>query len=270
MCLKGRQSSRTVFQLFGQCWEGILALLFTFLVLVLLFCTLASARNTELGVAGSHNKSMTSEEWTSFVAAYSNPFLSRQKLLKVYTQLRRFSGKSFRVYPFQTNLIGVAKPGGKIMIDISIVGKPVEILAFWLAHEWAHHDLGHAINRFATPRMTINALLRRRRFPTASEDEADVWAARFMALNHYAISGVLEDLCRLRGDRPDKVHSSWEQRALNVAATYNRITGQAVQPSCLSQAMLKQRFAVGGNNNPICGTCWRPVMRRTLGVILYP
>ncbi len=238
MRLRGRRWEKEL-PLRGEwmCWQEASLIMASLVMLLVVVSSGHALEKTSATVSvsqgvGVYGEAMTFEDWTGVVSANANPVLSRQKLLRVYSQLLKYSGKNFRVYPYQTNLIGLAKPGGVIMIDISIVGKPVEILAFWLAHEWAHQDLGHAVNRFATPQMTINAMLRRQRFPTSSEDEADIWAARFMARHNYPIAGVLENICRLSKGRPDKSHSSRELRAMNVAAAYNVITGQNVVSSC--------------------------------------
>ncbi len=198
--------------------------------------------------AGRYHDAMRFEDWLGLVAAHNNPQFSRHKLHKVYSQLLGYSGKQFKVFPYQTNLIGLAKPGGEIIIDISVIGKPIEVLAFWLAHEWAHQDLGHAVNQFSTPQMTRNAFLRRKAFPTSSEDEADMWAAEFLARHDYQLQPILQYFCGMENDSRDRNHSSWQLRALNVIHHYNRVSGRNIVPLCQGNPGLGYGGAVMARN----------------------
>ena len=171
-------------------------------------------------------------EWNDARRALSNPGAVQAMVARIHRQLRRHSGKSFPVYPYQTNQIGRALPGGAILIDLSTLGKPPEVVAFWLAHEWAHQDLGHTPNIFSHPSQSYRAWQRQALYPTANEDDADVYAGRFLAEYGYDIARVLRSLCRLPSSPYDQTHSTGPQRALNVARAYRSNGGRHVASPC--------------------------------------
>ena len=161
------------------------------------------------------------------------PFEDRKKLLRVFAQLQKYSGKIYTVYAANTNKIGIAKPGGIILMDLETMHKPEPVLAFWLAHEWGHQDLGHAPNAQSPIQATYAAFVRRKYFPTSSEDEADRYAARFLARTGIDIQPALHDLCALPASAAGKQHRPAWQRAMTVAMFYSRISGKAVKSPCL-------------------------------------
>jgi hypothetical protein len=90
-----------------------------------------------------------------------------------------------------------------------------EVTAFWMAHEWGHHVLGHpqmVLSRVGQWLMAMSG--------SANEDAADRWAGRFLSRNKYDIAPVLAFLCSMPGGGPGDSHSSGETRARNTARAY--------------------------------------------------
>ena len=147
------------------------------------------------------------------------------KVNSVVQQLILDTNEVYRVIPGQTFSIGQAHMGGWIILDISTATKDQDILAFWLAHEWAHQHLGHQANIY-NPQGNI---WRFRKTPTADEDAADAWAGGFLARNGYPVKKVLNHLNDLPHAHGDYAHSDGGRRAKIVAKTYSRYARQDVQ-----------------------------------------
>lgn len=110
---------------------------------------LPSALNANQGVEAELHFEREFQDQLRFL---SNPELARQRVIFIRQQLVRHSGKNFQIYPVpNTGNIGVALDGGVILLDGGTLGKPMNVLAFWLAQEWAHHDLSHSRNAFGQP-----------------------------------------------------------------------------------------------------------------------
>jgi hypothetical protein len=142
---------------------------------------------------------------------------------RVHTVIRKLivdTGKTFHVVPGQQFTIGQAHNGGWIILDISTTQKGDDVLAFWLAHEWAHEHLGHAANIY----QPVGDPWRYRPLPSSDEDAADVWAGGFAARHGYALAPILADLRRQPAD-PSGAHSPGAVRAENVKAAYEAETG---------------------------------------------
>ena len=151
------------------------------------------------------------------ISSELDPFNSQSRVGKIYRKLVKYSGKHFPLYTAQTNQIGQAHHGGIIIIDISKLNEPEEILAFWLAHEWGHQDLGHQSNIYQPVQKTkweYNIL------PTKKEDEADAYAAKFLAEMDYDIDSVVYQLSKLPTNPFNHSHSDGPLRALHVKKVY--------------------------------------------------
>ncbi|HET9621455.1 MAG TPA: hypothetical protein VFP84_08825 [Kofleriaceae bacterium] len=128
----------------------------------------------------------------------------------VIGQLEQWSGRSFTVVPSQTGNWGQAHSGGTILFDLSSAMQSDAVLAFRLAHEWGHEVLGHQPNMYnphGRPRLIAS--------PTQDEDEADVYAGRFLCSLGYDVEQVKMNLRRYPAITGDS-HSSGAQRASNV------------------------------------------------------
>lgn len=136
---------------------------------------------------------------------------------QVITQLRRYSNKSFVVYPVRDLAMLSAHAGGFILLDISSMANDESLLAFRLAHEWGHLVLGHQPN-ISTP---YGNPLRPRFGPTTDEDAADIYAARFLAEYGYDIEPAMLDL-RSMVVPPGDPHSNGPVRARVVQIAYEK------------------------------------------------
>lgn len=129
--------------------------------------------------------------------------------------------------------MGQAHSNGDILIDLSLFQLDVGVLEFWLAHEWGHQTLGHVTNQYIQSNGINGFLHSVPKSQTHEEDEADLFAARFLATRHsVSIYWTLDFLCNLPENPTDLEHSSGVVRAANVAAEYARITGIKPINSC--------------------------------------
>ncbi len=149
------------------------------------------------------------------------------KVNSVVEQLISDTNEVYRVVPGQTFSIGQAHMGGWIILDISTATKNQDILAFWLAHEWAHQHLGHQANIY-NPQGNI---WKYRKTPTADEDAADHWAGGFLARSGYPIQNILNHLNDLPVAHGDYAHSNGDRRARIVAKAYSQY-GDSGRKSC--------------------------------------
>ena len=138
------------------------------------------------------------------------------RVQKVISQLRAFSGESFSVLPAQTFNWGQAHAGGVILFDVSSAAQADPILAFRLAHEWGHEALGHQANIYNP----IGSTWRPRATATQFEDEADVYAGRFLFANGYDVAAV-ERALRQYPDITGDSHSGGTTRARLVRRGYD-------------------------------------------------
>ena len=166
------------------------------------------------------------DEWQKYLEALPsvssefNPSNPNSRVGRVYRQLVQDTGKQFRVFPAQTGNIGQAHAGGLILIDISKLSEPTPVLAFWLAHEWAHLELGHQPNIYRPQGTTQWQVV-----PTQREDQADIWAARFLARQGYPVEQVVQHLRQLPHSPYDHSHSEGWVRAQNVQNAYSQVGG---------------------------------------------
>lgn len=139
------------------------------------------------------------------------------RMWKIYEQLVLHSGKRFPIHPVQTNSWGQAKNGGIILIDVSFVGKPDPVLAFIMAHEWAHQDLGHASNLYKPHgnQWFFQATA------TGREDDADHYAGEFLAKFGYDIQPVLDFFSGVPDHPMDWSHSKAAVRKSNIRKAYD-------------------------------------------------
>jgi hypothetical protein len=129
------------------------------------------------------------------------------RVQRVISQLQSYSGKSFRVVPAQTGNWGQAHAGGVILFDLSSAVQDINVLAFRLAHEWGHEDLGRSPNvyqPFGNARLITS--------PTQNEDEADEYAGKLMRMYGYDIDVVKRTLMRYPTIAGDS-HSGGAERA---------------------------------------------------------
>lgn len=144
----------------------------------------------------------------NFLRAQLDP-TTNARVEQIWWQLFRRTGHVYRVLPSQNFNIGQALPFGVILLDLSTAGDPSpEVTAFFLAHEWAHQELGHVNLTVAQQGAIMMAL-----GPTANEDSADRWAARFVKDAGYDTGPIYDYLCALPGGGPGDVHSSGPERA---------------------------------------------------------
>lgn len=125
----------------------------------------------------------------------------------IISQLESYTRKSFEVLPANNGVRAEAKEPGIIELDYATLNKSEEELAFTLAHEWGHHDLGHLRNAHVTERMKIKR--------NEAEHSADFYAGIFMGYHNYDLKKLLEAKLRL----PDghTCHGSRVERAEIIA-----------------------------------------------------
>lgn len=174
------------------------------------------------GIAQMSMQEFQIREWQDAMRALANPAEVQRKVIRIAQQLHRTSGKAFPIYPAQQGTMGQALHGGIVLLDLSVAAKRIEIVAFWLAHEWAHQDLSHSLNAYTTPAAAYAAWQRGLAYPSAREDDADAYAGRFLARAGYDPKPVYAELCRLPRHPMDIQHSQGPQRAKTVAAAFAR------------------------------------------------
>jgi hypothetical protein len=111
----------------------------------------------------------------------------------IYNQLVSFSKMNFYVYYADSFPWGYANFGGAILLDKSALEKPIDILAFIMAHEWAHGALGHRANLNNPTENDWNY----NTGTTLEELEADEYAGRFLAeynYNYWPVTLFIKDL----------------------------------------------------------------------------
>ena len=138
----------------------------------------------------------------------------------IYNQLVQHTGQQYPIVFGQTFQWGQAHRGGLIILDYSTINKSPSILAFVFAHEWGHQALGHQANIY-NPQ---GAAWRYRSSPTQFEDEADVYAGRFLARYGYDMDEVYSYLSNLP-HFDDHTHSSGRERAQLVLSGYRNAGG---------------------------------------------
>ena len=183
-------------------------------------------------------------QMNGFERALRDPGIN-QRVYRIWTQLVSSSGQMYPVWPAQRNNLGQALPNGVILLDLSVAGDDDEsVTAFWLAHEYAHQVLGH-------PRLSVTML---GQFIVAQggtrfEDDADRWAARFLARNRYEVEPVLDFLCSLPGGGTSGVHSPGPVRSANVAATF----GRGTESRCTTDVAPGRSLAAGTDSCKYAG-----------------
>ena len=146
--------------------------------------------------------------------AYNYP-----KTYRVYKQLKRYSGMDYPIIFSQTFNWGQAHNGGLIILDYSTINKNKHVLAFVFAHEWGHQALGHQANVYNPYGSTWKI----RTSATQTEDEADVYAGKFLATYNYDINVVYNYLYNLPKNENDHTHSSGKKRAALVLKGYRSV-----------------------------------------------
>ena len=170
----------------------------------------------------------------SFQRALNDPTVN-DRVFTIWEELVEYSGQMYPVFPNQTFSAGQALPSGAILLDVAIAGyEDVEVTAFWLAHEYAHQVMGHPRLQVALVGSWMAAQSTRRR-----EDQADVWAARFMLKYDYPIEPVLDFLCEMPVVEFD-THSPGPDRAKQVAKAYGY--DDIGDVPCLSEEGLRLTF----------------------------
>lgn len=144
---------------------------------------------------------------------------AQAKVEPVILQLMEDTGEVFRVVPGHGFQRGQAHSGGWIILDFSLAQGPREVLAFWLAREWAHEHLGHPPSLYRP----FGASWRAMPLPNADEDLADLWAAAFLKRHGYDIEPVVDELLSLPIP-PDPARSAPKRRAAAVRAAYDAVT----------------------------------------------
>jgi hypothetical protein len=165
----------------------------------------------------------------------------------IHGQLVQYSRRSYPVIVGQTGNWGQASAAGHILLDLATLRESRDILAFKLAHEWAHLALGHgsphrsaespgAVRspnppgtenvgpsvRSAENPGTVPSPLRSAwdspgfsasDSPTATEDDADRWAGAFLRHYGYDLEAVAGYLRQQPYDPNDRTHSPGRDRA---------------------------------------------------------
>lgn len=178
-----------------------------------MFCTKASALTP-----WEYNKIETQSYFEGLNSIQINGWGElNSKVQPIVMQLVQYSNKIFKVVPGQTFQWGQAHAGGWIILDISSASKQESILAFRLSHEWGHEDLGHQPNIYSPQKKQWIF----KNGDTREEDEADLYAAKFLAIYNYPIAPVLVDLQSLPASPTGDTHSTGTNRAINVKHAYN-------------------------------------------------
>ncbi|MBB5636903.1 hypothetical protein HDE68_002816 [Pedobacter cryoconitis] len=156
----------------------------------------------------------------------------------IYRQLVSYSNMDYYIVLGQTFNWGQAHNGGIIIIDYSSINKNANILAFMFAHEWGHQALGHQENIYHPSGSNF-------RFKTSAtqyEDEADIYAGKFLASYGYDINIVCNYLNALP-ENDDHTHSTGGERAALVREGYRYIKrssggehSSSVRVACQHQA----------------------------------
>jgi hypothetical protein len=140
------------------------------------------------------------------------------KAAAIHYQLARFTGMQYPVIFAETVDWGYGHFGGVIIIDQSSIDKDRNILAFIFAHEWAHQLLGHQPNIYRTS----NGVWKYNACRAQSEDEADVYAGKFLAIFGYEPNIVYDYLSALpKSDH--HTHSTGKERAELVRRGYTSV-----------------------------------------------
>lgn len=199
-------------RLFTSKTKGLKHFLLAASALMYLFCPLISSADDKI--------LYLQKELIDFYRGSAKLQLSKDLYISdigdVYRKLESYSKKTFRVIPAQTFNIGQAHAGGLILIDVSMLAKNKSVFAWALAHEWAHECLDHQPNLY-----NVGTQWRFRRTPTEFEDEADKYAAEFIAHFNYAVEPVIQYLNNLPNFEGDFEHSSGGKRAAAVKKAYN-------------------------------------------------
>jgi hypothetical protein len=181
---------------------------------------LAAAVLFAISVPLSAQKSLatyTVDEWQDFFHGLTNLSRNHEEAYSIYNDLRDYSGHDYRVVYGQTFQWGQAHPGGVIILDVSTLQKPRDVLAFVFAHEWAHEALGHQPNIYNPYGSTWKI----RQWPTQDEDEADYYAGGFLQAKGYDVEAVTEYLRDVPVVAGDYTHSTGVVRARTVVAGAN-------------------------------------------------
>ncbi|MGE0492739.1 MAG: hypothetical protein AB7S38_26235 [Vulcanimicrobiota bacterium] len=193
-----------------------------FFIGVLVFFVLLSSSGPCLAQGSGYEL----QEWSDYYNGLRNLGPNQQEAWEIYQELRQFSGQEFQVVFGQTFRWGEARPGGVIILDVSTMQKPRPIHAYKFAHEWGHQALGHVPNIY-NPQ---GNQWRMRFTHTQDEDEADVYAGRFLAAAGYDVEPVLGYLRSLPPSPAWDTHSPGHVRAELVLTGY-RGGGPAPTPT---------------------------------------
>lgn len=201
-------------------------LLMAILVWVLFYSSSASCLSPwEYSEQETRNylKGMQEIQWKGWGSVQS-------KVLPIIQRLINDTGEVYNVVPGQTFAKGVAHAGGWIILDISTTQETTSVLAFWLAHEWAHEHLGHQPNWYKPD----GNPWRYRPLPSSDEDTADIWAGKFLARHYYQLEPVLTAL-RATPNLGTPGYSSPESRAANVRRGYRAASSAVDKNFCNDQ-----------------------------------
>ena len=110
-------------------------------------------------------------------------------LAKTAGELAAFSGRAYRVLPVSAQAWDQAHGAGWILLDLEPGAAKESVLAFRLAHEWAHEALGHPASFRKQARGWLYSA-----GTAAAEREADGYAGRFLARYGYPHSKVVRFL----------------------------------------------------------------------------
>ncbi len=115
------------------------------------------------------------------------------KAKAIYNQLVSFSGMNFYVCYSNSFPWGYANFGGAILLDRSALEEPIDVLAFIMAHEWAHGALGHVANLNNPTENVWNY----KKGTIEDELAADEYAGKFLAeynYNYWPVTLFIRDL----------------------------------------------------------------------------
>ena len=133
------------------------------------------------------------------------------KVRMVVRQLKAFSGCDFKVYFKLHPQRGIAQAGGDIVLDYSMLNKPIIDIAQTLAHEWGHLALGHVVNPYWLKPVEMTQ--------ETAEQEADFYSGVFLGAAGYD----LDEIINVNLELPDghDHHGSRVKRAYYIACGHH-------------------------------------------------
>lgn len=149
------------------------------------------------------------------------------KAATIHYQLVRFTGQHYPIILAQPVAWRHGHVEGLIIVDQSLIDLDRNISAFVFAHEWAHLILGHQPNIYRTG----DNVWEYHASAAKSEDEADIYAGKFLAVFGYEPDMVYDYLSALP-ESEDHTHSTGKKRVELVRKGYTSVNVEktTIQP----------------------------------------